>query len=111
MHPPPVYNVPNGHVCKLNVSLYGLKHASRQWNAKLTQTLLRMGFQQSWHDYSLFVKNYQVCLLLLFVYVDDILVISSNQKYTVDVKQALHDFYKIKILVMLDISWGGNYQG
>lgn len=45
MHPPPVYNVPNGHVCKLNVSLYGLKHASRQWNAKLTQTLLRMGFQ------------------------------------------------------------------
>lgn len=67
-----------GHVCKLNRSLYGLKQASRHWNAKLTESLLGMDFRQSWHDYSLFVKNQNSVLVILLMYVDDILVISSD---------------------------------
>lgn len=35
---------------------------------------------------------------MLFVYVDDILVINSNQVYTAEDKQALHDLFKIKDL-------------
>lgn len=50
MHPPPGYQVLQGYVCKLIRSLYGLKQTFRQWNAKLTQSLLTMGFYQSWHD-------------------------------------------------------------
>lgn len=43
-------------VCKLNKSLYGLKQAPRQWNLKLTEALVHMGFN-SHHDYSLFTKR------------------------------------------------------
>ena len=38
-------------VCKLHKSLYGLKQAPRQWNLKLTEALLQLGFVQSHYDY------------------------------------------------------------
>lgn len=56
MAPPPGYMHVPGQVYKLKKSIYGLKQASRQWNAKLTDSLLNMGFKQSWHDYSMFIR-------------------------------------------------------
>ncbi|KAD7476990.1 hypothetical protein E3N88_00126 [Mikania micrantha] len=65
-------------VCRLVKSLYGLKQSPRNWNGKLTSTLLEMGFVQSISDYSLFVKNDSNVYIVLLVYVDDIVITGSK---------------------------------
>ncbi|KAM1830529.1 hypothetical protein ACFX13_020749 [Malus domestica] len=75
MQQPPGFSDPNlpHHVCKLRKSLYGLKQAPRAWFDKLFQALIRLGFQQSSSDASLFVLPSHTPVMVL-VYVDDILV-------------------------------------
>ncbi|GKD05230.1 ribonuclease H-like domain-containing protein [Tanacetum coccineum] len=78
MNLPPGFDTDKSKVCKLNKSLYRLKQAPRQWNAKLTQALTEHGFVQSKFDYSLFTKNSNNVLFILLVYVDDIVVTGNN---------------------------------
>ncbi|GJV29321.1 putative RNA-directed DNA polymerase [Tanacetum coccineum] len=42
-------------VCRLRKSIYGLKHASRNWYQKFISALLDLGFKQSYGDHSLFI--------------------------------------------------------
>lgn len=86
-------------VCKLNKSLYGLKQASKQWNAKLTTTILKYGFKQSSLDYSLFaMKTSNEDFIALLVYVDDTLIGNSSYQETVRAKEFLNSDFKLKDL-------------
>ena len=78
MQAPPGFDVPPGHFCKLQKSLYGLKQASRQWFVKLTESLVQNGFRQSGADYSLFLKGHGDGMVALLVFVDDIILAGSN---------------------------------
>ena len=63
---PPSFQTPKeGLVCKLQKSLYDLKQASRQWNAKLTTALLFLGYHQSPSDHSMFVKTQDKLITIL----------------------------------------------
>ena len=83
-------------VCKLVKSLYGLKQASRQWNAKLSATILALGFVQSQADHSLFVHSNGSQFTALLIYVDD-MVITGNDSACVDrLKKLLDQKFGIK---------------
>ena len=66
------------HVCKLNKVLYGLKQAPRAWYDRLKNSLLQWGFQASKFDTSLFFQHSERDIIMVLIYVDDILVTSSN---------------------------------
>ncbi|GKB20913.1 ribonuclease H-like domain-containing protein, partial [Tanacetum coccineum] len=74
--------------CKLVKSLYGLKHAPRQWNGNLTTALIENSFVQSKNDYSLYVKSKNGIFIAISVYVDDIMV-TGNNKNEIDKKYCL----------------------
>ncbi|KAF5474565.1 hypothetical protein F2P56_006454 [Juglans regia] len=99
MKPPPGYlRKGDKRVCKLQRSLYGLKQASRQWNSKFTSVLFNMGFSQSKADYSLFTKKEGNSFVALLLYVDDILLASSDIAAIESVKRSLNAEFKLKDL-------------
>uniref|UniRef100_A0A803PC32 Reverse transcriptase Ty1/copia-type domain-containing protein n=1 Tax=Cannabis sativa TaxID=3483 RepID=A0A803PC32_CANSA len=99
---PPGYKsatkLPPNAVCKLQKSIYGLKQASRQWYAKLSTTLISNGFTQSQSDYSLFIKSNNHLFMAVLVYVDDIVIASSNASATIEFKTFLNNKFKLKDL-------------
>jgi hypothetical protein len=55
MCPPPRYSIPEGMVCHIHRSLYGLKQASRAWFQHFASMVIAAGFFASTHDPALFV--------------------------------------------------------
>ena len=82
-------------VCKLVKSLYGLKQASRQWNAKLSATILQLGFTQSQANHSLFVHADGYSFTALLVYVDDMIITGNDSVCVVKLKSLLDQKFGI----------------
>ena len=85
-------------VCKLKKSIYGLKQASRQWYYKFHQVITSYGFKVNIVDdyvYHMFNGSKYIFLVL---YVDDILLASSNIDFLHETKRFLMIFFEMKIL-------------
>lgn len=85
-------------VYKLVKSLYDLKQAFRQWNAKLMEALINSGYSQSHLDYSLFTKRRGTTLMIILVYVDDLLITSNDHELIKETKRVLHQDFRTKDL-------------
>jgi len=96
--PPGIHTNIRNAVSKLNKSLYGLKQASRQWYAKLSEVLYRRGYKDSENDHSLFFKSQHDSVVFLAIYVDDILLIGNDEQEITSLKAFLDATFKIKDL-------------
>lgn len=74
------YAKPN-HICRLSKTIYGLKQVHMTWYDNLKGTLLSRGFINTKNDTSLFVQRGKEHMKLLLIYVNDIIVIVSNNNF------------------------------
>lgn len=78
MKTPDGYGHKENTVCKLKKSIYGLKQAGKCWNECLTGVMIKSGMCQSKEDQCLFYKIEGQKFLYCAIYVDDMVVVSSN---------------------------------
>jgi hypothetical protein len=69
------------YVCKLDKTLYGLKQAPRAWYSKISTKLKSLGFKASKPDSSLLFYSDHTCTIYVLIYVDDIIVVSSDEQF------------------------------
>ncbi|KAM2808794.1 hypothetical protein PS2_043635 [Malus domestica] len=85
-------------VCKLNKSIYGLKQASRQWFLKFDQVITSHGFTENKMDDCIYLKFKGSNFIFLILYVDDILLASSDLQLLVETKKLLSTNFEMKDL-------------
>ena len=78
-------------VCRLIKSLYGLKQAPKQWYEKFHKTLLDLGYSINRSDACLYSKEIESSIVLIIcIYVDDMLIFSSNLNAIEETKKNLY---------------------
>lgn len=97
-------------ICKLRTSLYGLKQAPRAWLVKLSDALLILGFNPSSSDSSLFSFRQGNQFVFILVYVDDLLVVSSNHGLAEKFITALSSKFSVKDLGPIHYFLGNEVQ-
>ena len=85
-------------VCKLNKSIYGLKQASRQWYLKFDEIVTSLGFIENQIDQCIYLKISGSKFIFLVLYVDDVLLASSDLNLLHETKQHLSKTFDMKDL-------------
>ncbi|KAM1561755.1 hypothetical protein ACFX1Z_004844 [Malus domestica] len=85
-------------VCKLQKSIYGLKQASRQWFLKFDQVVTSHGFIENKMDDCIYLKIRGSRFIFLVLYVDDILLASSDRQLLNETKHMLSTNFEMKDL-------------
>jgi hypothetical protein len=86
------------YVSKLDKAIYGLKQAPRAWYSRLSEKLIKLGFQVSKADTSLFFYDKGSVTIFLLIYVDDIIVASSLQEAVIAMLKDLRSDFALKDL-------------
>ncbi|GKV25827.1 hypothetical protein SLEP1_g35210 [Rubroshorea leprosula] len=94
------------HVCRLRKSIYGLKQAPRAWFQELKDFILSQGFTHSRSDTSLFIYHTASTWIYFLVYVDDIIITSSDSTAIHSLVRVMGDRFSIKDLGHLNFFLG-----
>ncbi|GJY76411.1 retrotransposon protein, putative, ty1-copia subclass [Tanacetum coccineum] len=95
-----------GKFCRLVKSLYGLKQAPKQWHQKFDHTMLESGFKINKYDKCIYVKDTSSGYVILCLYVDDMLIIGSNEKMIKSTKDMLKSKFDMKDMGLADVILG-----
>ena len=82
--------------CHLKKSIYGLKQASRQWYLKFDETIRKFEFEENKEDNCIYAKFQGREYIFLVLYVDDILLASSNMALLLETKKFLSSNFDMK---------------
>ena len=85
-------------ICCLQKSLYGLKQAPRAWYAKMDSFLLDTIFSRCHSDPNVYTKKVGNHLIILVLYVDDLILTSSDPKLMTHVKSSLKQNFEMSDL-------------
>jgi hypothetical protein len=75
--------------CRLKKSIYGLKQASKQWYLKFDRTIRKFGFKENAENNCIYTKFKNGKFIFLILYVDDILLASSDVNLLLETKKLL----------------------
>ena len=86
-------------MCKLKKILYGLKQGPRQWYLKFDNFMHEHGYSRFHLDHCVYFKrsNDDSCIIL-YLYVDDILLVGSNMDHIKVLKHQLAHTFSMKDL-------------
>ena len=98
MEPPPGYTKDRSKICKLKKSLYGLKQSGHLWNNMLNSFLTKQGFTRSMVDTCVYTRFKGESKIILLVWVDDLIIGSSDLQDLNNFKRSLMDNFKMKDL-------------
>lgn len=85
-------------VCKLNKPLYGLKQAGREWYCKLDNYLFSLNFKNTAVDPCVYVNIKKDNDTVIIIYVDDLLIASTDLSNINKIKNLLQQKFKMKDL-------------
>ena len=85
-------------MCKLKISLYGLKQSPRMWYQKFGTYILSLGFVKKFFDYYIYSKEEGGCFIYVALYVDDMLLIGNNMNAIKEVKKQLSSKFNMNYL-------------
>ncbi|GJS15346.1 retrovirus-related pol polyprotein from transposon TNT 1-94 [Tanacetum coccineum] len=92
-----------GKVCRLVKSLYGLKQAPKQWHQNFNNTMLESGFKINECDKCVYVKDTSSGYVILCLYVDDMLIVGSNDKMIRSTKDMLKSKFDMKDMGLANV--------
>ena len=93
-------------VCKLVKSLYGLKQALKQWHQKFDSIVLANGFKINECDKCIYIKNTVNDYVILCLYVDDMLIVCSDDEMIKSTKAMLSTRFDMKDMGLADVILG-----
>jgi hypothetical protein len=85
-------------VCKLKISLYGLKKSPRMWYQKSETYILSFRFVRSKAKHCICSKEEGGCFIYVALYVDDMLLVENNMDAIKEVKKQLSSKFETKDL-------------
>ncbi|KAL4342059.1 hypothetical protein GQ457_08G024400 [Hibiscus cannabinus] len=94
-------------VYKLKRALYGLKQAPRAWYYRIDSYLQKLGFQRCINEATLYLKkDKNAYLLVISLYVDDLLVMGSNDKTVLEFKLSMQKEFEMSDLGLMSYFLG-----
>ena len=93
-------------VCKLLKSLYGLKQAPKQWHEKFDNVMMSHGFNINECDKCVYVKDTKLGYVIVCLYVDDMIIVGSDDKMMASTKNMLNSRFDMKDMGLADVILG-----